>query len=202
MAVLTAIMSALSGDIVARVAAAGLPPLTDGKVLLGRQRVLENSAPPRVVFIPMASKFGPKSASNQSDSSTVSNPNAEQLAQWAQRSIMTDKIIFEVQVWGQASPPDSDLDFDATQNLYDIVIQSVYAMSVGRSTIIDGRWVDQAVSETQVDKSGHVYVFGVEIETPVLDNLLGYLPPLTVMSGTAKIQPADGSPPETAATGL
>lgn len=48
----------ISNEVNARIAAAGLPPLVDGGIVLGRGKVAENSAPPRVVFIPTSFRFG------------------------------------------------------------------------------------------------------------------------------------------------
>ena len=50
------------------------------------------------------------------------DPTAEQMAVWASRSLFTDVAVFEVHCWAQATPPDEDEDFDASQALYQTVI--------------------------------------------------------------------------------
>lgn len=47
----------ISADTVARLAAAGLPPLIDGAILLGPEHTWENSSPPRIVMVPTGSEF-------------------------------------------------------------------------------------------------------------------------------------------------
>lgn len=55
------IVTAISADLVAKIAAAGLPPLVDGQIVIGRDKADEISAPPRVVFIPTAFRFETRS---------------------------------------------------------------------------------------------------------------------------------------------
>ena len=57
MPTITQIVSAINDDVVAKLATAGYPALTDGQILIGRQHIAEGSAPPRIVFIPRVSKF-------------------------------------------------------------------------------------------------------------------------------------------------
>jgi hypothetical protein len=57
MPTITQIVTAINEDVVAKLAAAGYPALTDGQILIGRQHIYEGSAPPRIVFIPLSSKF-------------------------------------------------------------------------------------------------------------------------------------------------
>jgi hypothetical protein len=53
----------------------GLHPLTDGAILIGAQHLSESSTPPRVVFVPMGSAFGPRSvASRGSVSASSASP--------------------------------------------------------------------------------------------------------------------------------
>lgn len=51
------LVQAISSDVVARLATAGLPPLVDGKVFIGPEHSWENSAPPRIVMVPTGSTF-------------------------------------------------------------------------------------------------------------------------------------------------
>ena len=55
---ISVLVSAISDDVVAALAAKGYPPLTDGKILLGEQHRYELSAPPRVIMTPDAGIFG------------------------------------------------------------------------------------------------------------------------------------------------
>lgn len=55
------IVSAISVDVVAKIAAAGLPPLVDGQIVVGRGKDEETTAPPRIVFIPVSFRFEARS---------------------------------------------------------------------------------------------------------------------------------------------
>lgn len=169
---IVALMSAISADVVARLAAAPTPvTLTEGKVLLGRQWVQSQSAAPRIIFIPSDSKFGPRDQANPSQ--VALNPTAETWAQKAQRAIASDRVHFEVQCWGVTQPePDVDGDFTATETLYVAVMNSVRALSVGNCGWTDGVWADQKPDAAQLQKFGHLYVFGLWIGTPVIEQIL------------------------------
>lgn len=51
------LVAAISVDVNAKLVAAGLPPLTDGGIVIGRLLENENLIPPRVVFVPRSSRF-------------------------------------------------------------------------------------------------------------------------------------------------
>lgn len=176
MAGIVGLITFLSSDVSMRLAAAGYPPLVDGRILLGRQHVEEQSAPPRIVFVPMGSSYGPKDA--------VGNPTparaAERRAQIAQRSRMTDLQRFEIHCWGvTAAAPDPDFDFDATQFLVHTLIGSIQDNIRGTYTMIGGTWADQQPGAAQLQKLGHDFVLTIDIQTPVLD---AFWPLVTVSS--------------------
>jgi hypothetical protein len=164
----------------------------DGSILVGREHLLEASAPPRIVFVPLRSSFSAKSPANRRNSASLGELNR----QIQQRPIETEEIFFEVHSWGQANPPDPAGDFDATQALYQSVIQVVHAIAEGVHEFSSGGWTDQAPNATQLVKAGHEHVFGLSLKTPILDVLTPFIPVGTVPSATIKIQPPDGSAPE------
>jgi hypothetical protein len=199
---IVALVAAVSADLVAAMALANYPPLVDGAIVLGRQHVLEQYAPPRVVFIPTKSKFSARSVSTAAP--FAGNPTPELLKEWQQRSIRTEEITFEVHVWGVSDTTQGevnpDADFDATQLLYQAVILSVHKLTVGRYELLDGEWADQRAGATQHMKYGHEFVFGLRFGTPVLDLLLPLAPSGTAANSTTKFQPPDGSPAEVGCT--
>jgi len=73
---LVALVNAISLDVVAKIAAAGLPPLVDGQIVISRSRVAENTAPPRIVFVPTSFRFGPRAAAVNTQPINPNNPNA------------------------------------------------------------------------------------------------------------------------------
>jgi hypothetical protein len=178
-------------------AALASPNVPFGKIYLGREHVDENSAAPRIVFVPVRSAFGPRSTANRN----VAGNAVERAAQIAARSIGTEKVTFEVHAWGQADPPDPRNDFDATQVLYQQVIQSTHLLCAGIYEASSGAWADQVAGSTQMVKAGHEFVFGLTIETPILDKALPYAPSDIAALPTTNLQPADGSAAEVSCTG-
>jgi hypothetical protein len=88
--VIETIVKAISDDLVAELAAAGYPPLVDGKIVVGPAHLDEHSSPPRVVFVPVDNKLGPKNLKNPTgDAATDRAINA-------QRSLLSEWLTFEV----------------------------------------------------------------------------------------------------------
>lgn len=166
----------------------------DGLMLLGRRWIYAASFPPRVVLIPTSSAF---------DSKATANPvidAAERQRMRAARSLRTDVKRFEVHVWGvgQMGAPtrDPDTDYTATEVLYEQVIRSAHLLGAGIYDLDAGQWADDAEGETQVQKAGHEYVFGLSFQSPITDRALEQAPNDVAPDWTTTLQPADGSPPE------
>lgn len=172
------------------------PAMTDLGILLGREHISEQSAPPRIVMIPVGSKWGPKSVYHGASANT-----AERERQNQQRSIATEKVVFEVHTWGEADPPDPDNDFDATQVLYQQVIQSIHALTAGTYELLDGAWPGQLPNATQLVRAGHEHVFRVAIGTPILDVLLPYAPSDVAALPTTNYQPPGSETSEQGCSG-
>lgn len=164
-----ALVAAISADVVTRLGALSVV-LTDGGILIGRQWLASQSAPPRIVFVPTRSRF------DMGRDSYGVDVQAKR-SQWLQRSIGSEFVHFDVHVWGAATPPDPNGgDFDATQVLYQALYQSLWDIAQSSFTMTEGTWVDQAPGESQLQKLGHEFVFDLEIGTPILDVELEYVP--------------------------
>jgi len=70
------LVAAISADVVAKIAAAGLPPLADGGIVLGKSRVADNAPPPRILFIPKSFRFEAPSPGVNVQPISPTNPNA------------------------------------------------------------------------------------------------------------------------------
>jgi hypothetical protein len=189
-AVIKALVATISAHVVAVLAAKSLPPLTDGKVLLGRQHLFEASSPPRIVFIPIDGEC------EIGTSVVVSGEldGAEMLAQNLQRPLGAKQVYFEVHVWGQASPPDPDDDFDATEDLADQVLRTSALVAPGavRAFKVGPMWTDQQATASQLVKAGHEVVFGLAFSTALLDETLFYAPDDTVAKPTFTLTKPEG----------
>lgn len=173
---IVALVAAISADVVAKLAAAGYPALTDGEILLGRQEQFAQSAPPRIIFTPARSSFPAKDVYNRSLLSLMNPYSTEALAQIAQRAIRSDNLTFEVRCWGSADPPDPANDFDITQAYYQQVIASVHSLCPGAFSVENGTWTDSTYTSAQLFRDGREFVFGLTFYTPVLDQLLEFAP--------------------------
>lgn len=173
--------------------------LTDGRILLGREHVYEQSAPPRIVMIPVGGMWGPKSVANPSNVNGY--PSAEVLRQNQQRSIRTENVNFECHVWGAASTPDPENDFDATQVLYHQLVRSAHTRCAGVFDLSNGQWADQGAQATQITKSGHEFVFAMSLATPVLGKLLPLAPADVAPEQTSTLVPGQGGAGSTGCQG-
>lgn len=163
---IVALRDALSDDVIASLAAASYPPLTDGKILLGRQYQFEQSAPPRIIFIPVRSDFPAKDVYNRSP--TGGGYTAEQLAQNKNPSVLSDQITFEVRCWGVSLDQDPDIDFDFTQVLYQQVLRTCDKLARGTYVASSGDWTDAQFSSGQLVRDGREFVFKLTFGTPIL----------------------------------
>lgn len=186
---IVALVSAISTDVSAGLLAAGYPALTDGAILLGQQHLMEQSSPPRIIFIPKSSTFGPPSPASASNVSTNTPYSTEGRRQIAQRSIQTDSVTFEVRCWGQSVPADPNNDFDVTQALYQQVIMSTHLIAAGNYKVGNGTWNDTS----QLYRSGREFVFSLTLATPVLGTLLTRAPNNVAAVPTTVLHKIDGT---------
>lgn len=192
MAGIVGLVDYLSTDVIARLAAAGYPPLVDGAILLGMQHVDEQSAPPRIVMVPAGSSYGPRD--------TYSNPTparaVERAAQIAQRSRLSDLQRWDVHFWGvTATGPDVRADFDSTQFLVHKFISALQDNVRGGFKLLGGEWTDQRPGESHLQLLGQRYVLSLEIWTPVLDTLWATVH-VSTFQGTAEFL-GNSTPAET-----
>jgi hypothetical protein len=171
------IVTKLSDEVVARLAAASYPPLAvdasgnAGRILIGRAAQFEQAAPPRIIFVPTSSAFGTRDIYSRAQTYNAS----ERREQNAQRAIAQEAITFEVRVWGQADPPEPTNDFDITRSIYHCVRAVVHDLCPGAYELgAKGEWTDATFSSSQLARAGREFVFDVTLFTPVLTSLLPY----------------------------
>lgn len=161
----------------------------DGSILLGRRNVAMASAvaTPRIVFVPIGSPSWSLSPYGGILPAPVDPPRPsaegpEKRYMLLNRQLVSEKQRFEVYVTGCANPPDPDFgDFDMTQGLY----QTLYGVMFDKITpdrvhVLGGRWVSQEEGKTSLDVRGHQWMGVVEIEQPVVDQPLQFVPAGTV----------------------
>lgn len=173
MGALASIIDDVSADVVAALAAAGYPPLTPdasgnaGAILVGTAANYETTAPPRIIFEPVGSKF---SAPDYA-SASVTLGTTERRNQSVLRSIENEDIAFRVRCWGAAGTGFPVDDYDVTRALYHQVRASLQKRFPGAHSVeASGTFTD--TSKVNID--GREFVFDVVFFTPVLDALVPY----------------------------
>ena len=165
---------------------------TDGMILLGREYIGEQSAPPRVVFIPVGSTFeAPNAASPWTDAAIAAG---ETEREDLYRPLQTETILYQVHVWGQAGSTTA-ASFTAVQRLYHQIIRSAHLRCAGVYEVGGrGEWLDQTGNAVQREKLGHEFMFTLGIKAPVLDDPYEYAPDDTTLDALIQIQIAGGTP--------
>jgi hypothetical protein len=177
----TALVSEMSDKVVARLLAAGLPPLTPeldgspGAIQIGPQFVNEQGSPPRILFLPKQWGLEPtRDAGNFLKGGKVSGGNTQE-----PRAIGVQWKQFEVQCWGCAfadaltPAPDPALDYDAAQVLSEIVWQAAQALCAG---VWRSKFGTVDLGAPSLLRVGRVFVFDLALSTPIPDVALPYAP--------------------------
>jgi hypothetical protein len=184
---LSRIIKSISDQVVQSLDDAGYPPLSDGQILVGRSIQFAQSAPPRIMFVPVSSRF---SVTNVSSHGTAQELRAER----NQRAIAREDFTFEVRCWGSADPPDPLDDFDSTRTLYHAVRQAVHILIPGAYRIEEsGKWTDASAGSSQLIRDGREFVFSLTVFTPVLDRLLVNPKPSVKGNESVTMTAPDGS---------
>lgn len=171
-----------------------VPALTDGSILLGRENVRENSAPPRIVMIPTTTTWGPRSGAIPNGDRT-----GERARTRAQRSLKTNRYMFEVHCWNQRNPlPNSAYDFDATIELAHALENSAHLLFGLTQEPVAGSWDDSKEMAAQYIKAGRLFTFALGIDVPVLDYRYPVVPDGSVFEVTAQGITAENQTPEIA----
>lgn len=173
MGALASIISAISDDVVAALADASYPPLTQdqsgnaGAILVGPEAAFEQTSPPRIIFEPKGSKFVTAEwASNSATLTTLERQNQTKL-----RTIGGEDITFDVKVWGAAGTGRAVDDYDVTRAIYHQIRASLHKLIPGAYEIEES---GKFVTESNIVRDGMQFVFGVTLLTPILDALLPY----------------------------
>ena len=197
-----ALVGLFSQEVIWRLAARGMSPLKEGRILLGEVHQMEQTAPPRILFVPTTNEFSEGGAPEMGGVANKTNlrNSVERRAQLAQRPIASDHQHFEVRVWGAADvvagldpTMQKELDIGATQDLLDVLIVSLFKTAVGTFEISKGRWTQSKKLETQNMNLGLEYVFDLKVRRPVLDDAYGFAPAGVRNSNTTNMQTPSGS---------
>lgn len=157
-----------------------LAPLTDGRILLGREFLTQRTAPSRVVFVPVGGTIQPPNTKSQTVQTNGQNLGYKNRI--LARPLATDLATYEVYCWGQANPADPEKDFDATRFLAHAVVQCAQRLMM-TSVHLGGsvEWTDQRPNSPTRLKAGHELAFMLSIEIPITDGFVQFPPqPLTL----------------------
>ncbi len=167
MGYLATIISEISNDVVAALAAGGYPALADGGIVVGTAAEFEQTAPPRIIFDPSPGfdLVAPEYYSADQDFT------GERRVQNAVRTIRGKNTKLLVHCWGAANTGVVVDDYDVTEAYVDAVIAVLQLRLPGEhKTEESGKYR----TGTNVVRLGRWMTFGVTIFRPVLATLQPY----------------------------
>lgn len=187
------LVAAISTDVVARLAAASLPALVDGAILLGPQHDDQHASPPRIIFDPVSNTFDRRSPTQPLGPSDSSSYKAMLANPW----LLTDIKRFRVNIWGVryvsgAPSTDPDQDYSYTEAMRDVLFQSLYALMGGNFIVGPGKWIDSLPTAPKLMELGRMFETTIDIATPVLQNTIPFVPSGT--TGELTVYPSTASP--------
>ena len=178
--------------------------LTDGRIVLGEEHRSESSSPQRIMFsLPTFQTFGSSTnGRRQGGGRRASGPQQgqtpEMLLEQAARMVGGKRWRFEVTCWGQQAPPvppallDPMLDFNAAEVLFDQLARTCFYLIEGVYEFGPGRFIDEAPGRTQNAKAGRKLSSVLNIDTPILDRILGNTTLLSIDASIGlRVDPAD-----------
>jgi hypothetical protein len=180
--------------------------LNDGRIVLGKEWTNDSSAPPRVIFVPTTSRFYGSDTNDRSQGGARANNSPggsqtpEQVLEQAARMVAGETVHFEVEIWGAASPPEPEADFEAVRVLSHQLVRTLYYLDEGNYNLGVATFLDQTPNATQHDKLGHKLRLPLEISTPVLDYVLGSTQ-LETIDASIGLEIPNQSSPETGWSG-
>ena len=152
-------------------------PLTDGRVLLGREFLSNRTAPSRIVMVPSTVRYMPANTMSNVSPAFLPGQLTPTQIRALQRPLAVERQTYEIYCWGQALPADPVVDFNATSYLAGVVIRAIQNIAMSSCHIDgNGEWTDQREREPQRLKAGHEYMFTLSVDAPVLDSSVQYPP--------------------------
>jgi hypothetical protein len=179
--VITQIVDALGQQLNNLLENAQQRPLEAGKILIGREHVSDSASAPQVVMIPSTSRFGPAGINPSTFAAVDAQGRKMRLRS---RPLWTESLTFECHVWADTetfSATDPARGFNAAQFLSHTLLRSAYLIMTANCRPTRGAWGDQATDKPNLIISGHYMVVGLEIDIPVTDQALIFVPQGTVM---------------------
>lgn len=159
-------------------------PLAEGKILLGREHVADGRSPPSIVFVPAGSRF----LNAQVTSSTTTTVDAKGArTRIRARPVATEVLTFEAHIWAEIdvqSAHDPAAGFSASQSLYHSLVRVLYLTNTRAVRPTQGTWPDQLADGPNLEIAGHYFVLRFEVDIPVMDVAVNFVPPNTKMTLT------------------
>ncbi len=196
------VVDLISAKFVSELARLGWPPLADlvngdkGRILVGDFHQYGQFVPPRVIFRPIKSPFGPRITT------LGANPNdpmqaprrytSEGKDAIANLGFLSEEFAFEVRCWGicprdeDVEPRASELDYDFTRGLYTTLLETMQLLIPNAFKPESGTWFPVR----HAPRVGREFVMNIAIGLPILR--LGENPP--AVTGWTPGEPAVVSP--------
>lgn len=165
---MSALLSLLSTSLVNELRIAGFPDLIDGGIVFGEPNLKARKAPPSVVAM-----WVPGTATGAMWGPEVALPGSS-LVQPVLNALATENLRLDFHCWASVSPPDPSglADADACRYLYSQLWRVIHRGAEGNYRILS---IDPTAPPPA--EVGYHAVLKVEFSTPMVDNLIAYLPP-------------------------
>jgi hypothetical protein len=171
--------------------------MLDGRILVGKEYVTENSFAPKIVMVPLRTTYGPRDVTSSFTAAAIADEELDR--ERTARSVATTVWWYEVHVWGIAPPGTVELgkrSFGYAEALHHQVISSAHARCKGCYELGSGTWIDQVDGAPQRIKGGHELVFQLGLSAPVPDEALELSPDEMTVDAVLSLDIGDGSPEE------
>lgn len=167
MGALASIVSAISAQVVANLAAGGYPALTDAGIVVGTAAEFEQTSPNRIIFdFDAGSKYVP---AEYYSGSTVIHTD-ERAVQGALRTIAGDNVLVSVHCWAQAATGVVVDDYDVCRAYAHAVRAALQAIAPGAFELADGKYR----TNQHIVRAGRWFTMNLVLYTPILETLVAY----------------------------
>lgn len=162
----------------------------EGRILVGREHVNENSAPPRVVFVPMGIADAPSGGTSAMTAAAFSEGEYDRTR--TSPPFRGEILWWEVHVWGVG-----ERLFGPTHIVAQAIKRATQTRGSGTYEIGRAAWSDQDPDAPQRTKLGRNLVFQLGMRVPITRNPAVLLAPSSVAPDlTMFLQYGNGTPEE------
>lgn len=152
----------------------------DGAILIGREHVNENSAPPRIVMVPATEEDLPAGTTSSFNAAAIAagEVNRARLGP----SFRAQRLWYETHIWGPTTVEMGASTFGRTQLMKEAMLRAAQVRASGAWGVKMADWRDQHPDAEQRTKFGHWLVFGLGLDVPITRDAVEFAPDPLVLN--------------------